>query len=97
MPTTHISTPLKSPKKNIELVLEWNVEKVNQWLDEKKINSKIIESIQPCDGALLNQFFEMQSSCPEFFYSSISVNKTIPFREVALFGFQLKKLFNQEN
>lgn len=74
-------------------IITWSQQKVEKWLIESEINPGIIKNILPCDGALLNQYYDMQLSCSEFFYNSISFNKQIPFRDVALFGYKLKKLF----
>ncbi len=73
--------------------VNWSQEEVLKWLKEKEISAAIIESIMPCDGTLLNQFYDMQISCPEFFYNSISQNKQIGLRDVAVFGKELKILF----
>ncbi len=73
--------------------VNWSQEEVLKWLKEKEISAAIIESIMPCDGTLLNQFYDMQTSCPEFFYNSISQNKQIGLRDVAVFGKELKTLF----
>ena len=42
---------------------------------------------------LLNQLYIMLLEAPEFFYSSLTANKTIATRDVARFAVELKKLF----
>ena len=84
---------LSPPIRNNTLILNWTEDEVDKWLSEKQINSQIAACIKPCNGMLLNQYYDMQSSCPEFFYNSLSSNKQISFRDVAHFGCELKKLF----
>ena len=84
---------VSSPIKNNNLILNWTEDDVDKWLSEKQVNSQIAACVKPCNGMLLNQYYDMQSSCPEFFYNSISSNKQISFRDVAHFGCELKKLF----
>ncbi len=79
-----------------ENVIDWNQDQVLKWLKDNEIDYAIIESLMPCDGTLLNQFYDMQCSCPEFFYNSISQNKQIGFRSVAVFGKELKKLYTKK-
>jgi hypothetical protein len=80
-------------KTTINEILTWTEDDVNKWLISMKVDSMILQSIQPADGLLLHQYYEMQMACPEFFYSSLRTNKQVEFRGVAFFGCQLKKLF----
>jgi hypothetical protein len=77
-----------------EAIENWSESDVEKWLDEKKIHRVICENVKPSDGKILSQLYLMQNSAPEFFYSSISSNdKKLATREVALFAYELKKLF----
>jgi hypothetical protein len=73
----------------------WNEKQVDDWLNDKNIHPVIVENVRPSNGKLLSQLFSMQQEAPEFFYSSISSNKQITTREVALFAFELKTLFEK--
>lgn len=95
---THTSNPIQISSQPSDTVRQeisnWTETEVMNWLNKKEINASIIENIMPCNGTLLDQYHDMQVSSPEFFYSSLSSNKTIPFRDVAIFGRELKKLFS---
>lgn len=65
-------------------------------MEKKQINKNIIEILRPCNGKILYQILSMLETIPEFFYSTIrsdSSNK-IPLRDLAIFSFELKQLFN---
>lgn len=87
---TQVQRPVKSC---VDEILTWTEERVNKWLAEKEVNPMIVENIQPADGVLLHQYYEIQVTCPEFFYNSISANKQVRFRDIAQFSCDLKKLF----
>ena len=82
------------PKSPADEVLTWTEERVNKWLAEKEIHSLIVENIRPANGVLLHQYHEIQMTCPEFFYNSISSSKQVKFRDIAFFSCELKKLFS---
>ena len=77
------------------LVNEWSETDVRDWLEEKKIHPVIIENIVPSNGQILLQLHEMLATCPEFFYTSLSSNKTIKTRETAAFAIELKNLLKK--
>lgn len=82
---------------NVETVrvkeLNWNESDVEKWLKEKEINTVIVRNVIPCNGRILHQLYSMQCEAPEFFYKSISSNESIPTKDVAIFAFELKKIF----
>ncbi len=82
----------QSVEKSVE---DWTYEDVNKWLNDLQVDKTILDSILPCNGKLLKQYYEMQCSCPEFFYSSISSNNKVSFRNVASFGCELKNIFKK--
>ena len=92
-------SPVKSENKSTNdphhLVNQWSEKDVNKWLEEKKIHPVIIENIIPSNGQILLQLYEMLSTCPEFFYTSLSSNKIIKTRETAAFAIELKNLFKK--
>lgn len=92
---TQVQQPRTSKKSCVEEILTWTEDRVNKWLAEKEVNANIVENIRPADGVLLHQYYEIQVTCPEFFYNSISSNKQVRFRDVAQFSCELKKLFTE--
>lgn len=82
--TAHPTQNTKVIKQSIQTI-DWTETDVNKWLSSKYINTIISENVKPCDGKILFQLYEMMNEAPEFFYSSITSNNTIPTREVAVF------------
>lgn len=78
---------------NNNAVNNWSESDVEKWLREKQINPVITQNVFPCNGQILNQLYSIQSEAPEFFYKSISSNQSIPTKDVAIFTFELKRLF----
>ena len=76
-----------------EIIAAWSSKDVEDWLREKEIEPVIADNIRPADGKTLYQIYKMQSSCPEFFYSSVSSNNRATMAQVAKFGHELKDLF----
>ena len=83
----------KNEPQTNRIIENWSEQEVENWLNEKKIHSVICENVKPSNGNILKQLYLMQQNAPEFFYSSISSNKQIATREVALFAYELKILF----
>jgi len=71
----------------------WSTKDVEDWLKEKKVERVIADNIHSADGKILCQIYKMQSSCPEFFYCSVSSNHQATMVQVAKFGYELKLLF----
>ena len=94
-------TDLKEAPKNLQVIsqspLEWNESQVENWLNERAVNTTIQTNVMPCDGKILNQIYSMLSDAPEFFYCSISSRPDsiqIPtLRDLAQFAYELKSLF----
>ena len=74
---------------------EWTENQVEKWSIEKKILKDILENILPCNGKILNQLYNIKVEAPEFFYKSISSNKVLPTREIAIFTLELDILFKK--
>lgn len=75
---------------------DWAVDDVNKWFQDNNINKTIIDSLSPCDGQLLAQVYDLNKQAPEFYYQSISANKSqpaVPIRDILLFTMKLKNLF----
>ena len=75
------------------IALEWTEQQVEEWAEEKNIPKAIKEKILPCDGKLLNQFYLMQIQAPKFFFSTMSENGRITFKDLAKFLYELKLIF----
>jgi hypothetical protein len=80
------------PKSN---VLNWSEKQVQNWFEEKKVDTAIWAIIKPCNGELLHQLFTLQIGCPEFFFQSITKNSKVDLRKALVFSLNLKKLFEQ--
>jgi hypothetical protein len=72
-------------------------EQVIDWAKKNEINSLILNNIQGCNGKILNQLFFIQKDAPEFFYTSITKQENISIKEVAIFTYKLKELFDDLN
>lgn len=74
--------------------LKWTDEQINTWLTEKEFNTSLVENISPCNSALLEQYYVMLNSVPEFFYNAlVNKNSDIKLRDYAYFVCELRKLF----
>lgn len=72
---------------------DWTERDVKRWLKEKHINKLIVQNVSPCNGRILNQLYSIQCNAPEFFYKSITSNKVIPTKDIAVFSYELKLIF----
>jgi hypothetical protein len=79
-------------EKNNE-VSGWSEVQVAQWFEEKGFNALMLASVMPCDGGLLEQYYLMSQSVPEFFFKSLNPNGAVSLRECALFAKELRLLF----
>lgn len=50
---------------------KWNKEKVKQWFEANEISKLILDHLDPCDGDIINQMFDMKLRAPEFFFQSM--------------------------
>ena len=73
--------------------LKWTEWQVRQWAIEKKFNQKLVESIMPCDGKVLEQYYMMMRNVPEFFFNSLNTKGLVSLRDSGYFASELKKLF----
>lgn len=84
--------PLSSVKE-----LNWTESQVLKWFTEKRIDPAIVKNVSPCDGRVLYELFLIKHETPEFFYKSVGFAansfKSPSLREIALFSYELKKLF----
>jgi hypothetical protein len=90
------SNQVQVKRSNSKSIHDWSVDLVNKWFQDNNINKTIIDSLSPCDGQLLAQVYDLNKQAPEFYYQSISANKSqsaIPIRDILLFTMKLKKLF----
>jgi hypothetical protein len=71
----------------------WTHQQVIEWATQKNINSLILEALQPCDGRILTQLKRMLDNAPEFFYQAIATKVVVSLREIAIFTYELDKLF----
>jgi hypothetical protein len=89
-----MSSLVSNVKSNKEL--DWNQEEVENWFKEKNINQDIINNLRPCDGKILHQTYEIMIDAPEFLFSSIAASdKKVSTRDIAIFAYELKKLFKK--
>lgn len=72
---------------------DWTERDVKRWLKEKHINKLIVQNVSPCNGKILNQLYSIQCNAPEFFYKSITSNKVIQTKDIAVFSYELKLIF----
>ena len=85
--------PNLKPAKN--KAIEWPESQVEKWAIDCKIRQDILENILPCNGKVLHQLYCMKKEAPEFFYKSITSNKMLPTREIAMFTLELDNLFSK--
>lgn len=76
----------------------WNGAQVKEWFNEKDIHSSIIDSIVPCNGKLLYEIYMIKKEAPEYFYSSFASSRSelgeeASFRDMAIFSYELRNLF----
>lgn len=66
--------PLQSKKDSsvkTKEILTWDKKKCNEWMIEKNVSKIIIDKIgADCDGEVLDQFYQMKNSAPQFFYQT---------------------------
>ena len=77
-----------------DLVKKWRAEEVKNWFNENKFHEKIFREMDPCDGDLLYQMHVLQIEAPEFFYQSITKDKSVDLKSALIFSKKLKELFN---
>jgi hypothetical protein len=90
---THHQRPILDVKE-----INWTESQVHKWFMEKRIEASIVKNISPCDGRVLYELFLIKHETPEFFYKSLgyvnnSFNKGPTLRDIALFSYELKKIF----
>ena len=71
----------------------WDESQTLQWFKESKISDSIYELLKPINGKNLYQLFQLQLHTPEFFYKSITEDKTISLKAVMHFCTCLKEIF----
>ncbi len=78
-------------------ILDWSEKEVENWLIEKNIHPVIIENLNSFNGKVLSELFLMKDETPKFFYESIAMGNQakhgILLKDMAMFTFELKKLF----
>jgi hypothetical protein len=89
---SQIHTDMVESQKTIRK-LNWTEQDVRLWIIEKEFNQLIVETIMPCDGSVLEQYYTMLINVPEFFFSSLSVKVNVSLRDSGYFASELKKLF----
>jgi male-specific lethal 1 len=77
-----------------DLIQKWSEKEVKKWFDENKFHEKIFKEMDPCDGDLLFQMHILQIEAPEFFYQSITKDKSVDLKSALIFSKKLKELFN---
>jgi hypothetical protein len=83
----------RTENKPVNEASSWNQEQVENWIREKTFSELIVKNVCPCDGSLLEQYYIMSQSTPEFFFKSLNPNGQVSLRECALFAKELKILF----
>lgn len=69
-PVSNVNQPVGERKpKTVE---KWSGDEVNEWMISSGIDKSIIETIVPCDGLILRQFYELRRDAPEFFFQTLS-------------------------
>jgi len=80
-----------------KLIINWTEVDVEKWIEEKNIQSSILNNIRPCDGKLLFELFSIKIQAPDYFKESLMANQDIAnqfsLRDYAVFFNELKKLF----
>jgi hypothetical protein len=76
-----------------EDILQWNETQTEEWFKEKSIQDSILNSLQPINGKILYQLYQLQLYTPEFFYKSITSNQDINLKHVAYFCSCLNDIF----
>ena len=85
---------LSEEKLKLKKVKEWNEDDIKIWAKLKKINSKIIEKIQPANGETFCELNFLKLNAPDFFFQTISSEDgSIEIFDVAQFVYEFKKLF----
>jgi len=87
--------PISRPVDCSAMVVDWTKTQVENWLNEKDVDSLIRGNLSPMSGKILAQLYEMQTVCPEFFYRSISSEHQVSTGKVAHFAYELKSLFRK--
>ena len=77
-------------KKNAE---DWDDTTVSKWFTDNRINEEIQKSLQPCNGEILKQMYDMKCRAPEFYYQSLSKIGAHDLISITRFSASLDKLF----
>ena len=91
--TTQLNTENIVSIISVKPAKHWNEKDTLNWLKNKEISSAIIEAITPCDGALLDELYQMLVRVPEFFYSNLRSESNASFKDLAFFSAELRALF----
>jgi hypothetical protein len=91
-PVMSVPPMCNAPKQ--DSVKDWSEEKVNKWFNDNNVHEGIIKEVKPCDGDLLYQIHLLQKDAPEFFYQSITKDKSVDLKAALLFSKKLKEIFN---
>ena len=82
-----------SNNNELDSIIKWSETDVKKWFNENNFNVKILKEMEPCDGDLLYQMHILQIEAPEFFYQSITKDKSVELRSALIFSKKLKELF----
>lgn len=73
-------------------VEKWSENDVTKWVERNNFDSIIIAALKEFDGRMLKHLHSIKNSAPEYFYSTISQNKTLNLKACVKFSLELDEL-----
>ncbi len=70
----------------------WKESDVKNWA--KNFDTLIVDLIEGFDGKMLKHLHNIKINAPEYYYSTISHNKTVKLKSCVKFSLELEQLFN---
>ena len=71
---------------------KWSVNDVNNWIGTNEFDSSIRSILNGFNGKMLKHLHSIQKSAPEYFFSSISQNKSVSLKSCVEFSMKFDEL-----
>jgi hypothetical protein len=81
-----------NPEKNQINIDKWSPSDVNNWIERIEIDTSLKSTLNGFDGKMLKHLRSIKKSAPEYFFSSISQNRSISFKSCVEFSMKLDEL-----
>jgi hypothetical protein len=81
-----------NPEKIKNDIDKWTVSDVNNWIGSNEIDSLLKSILNGFDGKMLKHLHSIKKLAPEYFFSSISQNRSISLKSCVEFSMKLDEL-----